>query len=74
MTIHLRADRSLIRSDVRSTRHVAVALRALLSTSDDERDLLRAMVIATFLFVAFNKMIHLNYQFAVVPLACVVNV
>ncbi len=50
---------------------LAVSLQPLWSASDDQRDLLRWMVIATLLFLAFNKMIHLNYQFAIVPLACV---
>jgi uncharacterized membrane protein len=50
---------------------LGVTLWPLRSRSDDQRDLLRAIVAATFLFLAFNKMIHLNYQFAVVPLACV---
>jgi uncharacterized membrane protein len=51
---------------------LGVTLWPLRSRSDDQRDLLRAIVAATFLFLAFNKMIHLNYQFAVVPLACAV--
>ena len=50
---------------------LAVALSPLWSESDDQRDLLRAMVVATLVFLAFSTMIHLNYQFAVVPLACV---
>jgi uncharacterized membrane protein len=50
---------------------LGVTLWTLRSPSDDQRDLLRAIVVASFLFLAFNKMIHLNYQFAVVPLACV---
>jgi hypothetical protein len=51
---------------------LAVVLWTFHTESDDPRDLLRAIVIATFLFIAFNKMIHLNYQFVLVPLACVV--
>ena len=51
---------------------LGVVLWSLRSGSEDLRDLLRAMVVAAFLFVAFNKMIHLNYQFVLVPLACVV--
>ena len=50
---------------------LGVVLWIMRTESDDPRDLLRAIVIATFLFIAFNKMIHLNYQFVLVPLACV---
>jgi Glycosyltransferase family 87 len=51
---------------------LGVALWPLVSRSEDQRDLLRAMVVAALLFLASSPMIHLNYQFAVVPLACVV--
>ena len=51
---------------------LGVVLWPLRSRSSDPRDLLRAITVATFLFIAFNKMIHLNYQFVLVPLACVV--
>jgi uncharacterized membrane protein len=50
---------------------LGVVLWPLRTKRDDPRDLLRAIVVATFLFIAFNKMIHLNYQFVLVPLACV---
>ena len=51
---------------------LGVVLWPLRSKSEDLRELLRGLVVVTFLFVAFNKMIHLNYQFVLVPLACVV--
>ncbi|HVR28224.1 MAG TPA: glycosyltransferase 87 family protein [Thermoanaerobaculia bacterium] len=50
---------------------LAVALSPLWTGSNDQRDLLRAMVVASLLFLAASPMIHLNYQFALVPLACV---
>jgi hypothetical protein len=50
---------------------LAVSCSPWWSRSDDPRDLLRTMVVASLLFLAFSPMIHLNYQFAVVPLACV---
>ena len=55
----------------RSRRSLLVALSPLRSRSEDQRDLMRAMVVASLLFLASSPMIHLNYQFAVVPLACV---
>ena len=36
------------------------------------RALTRTVVVACFTFLAFNKMIHTNYQFAILPLACAV--
>jgi hypothetical protein len=50
---------------------LAVVLWPLWSRRRDERDLVRTMVVASLLFLAVSPMIHLNWQFAVVPLACV---
>lgn len=44
----------------------------LWSSRQDHRALARTVVVAGFTFIAFNKMIHANYHFAIVPLACAV--
>ena len=38
----------------------------------DQRGLARITVVVCFTFLAFNKMIHTNYHFAILPLACAV--